>query len=130
MRRRLLTIVTLALCLAGLTTAANVSPISAASNDVFGVEPSGPDGPGGRSFFIYELAPGQIFQDTVAVSNFSDEELTLVMYPTDGFTINRGGGFAPLREDEVPTGAGTWIDLPVDEITVGPGMRADIPYQI
>ena len=88
-------------------TVVSASPAHAAANDVFAVEPFSPEGSTERTWFVYAFQPGQIHQDIVTVRNLSDEPLNLVLYPSDGITIPGGGGFAPLREGEPPTGAGT-----------------------
>lgn len=106
------------------------STSGAASNDSWAVEPSGPDGPGGREHFVYTLKPGQVFQDTVGLSNLSDEPREFLIFPTDAFTVPGEGGFAALREGQEPEDVGTWIELPTRTITVEPGTRADIPFQI
>ncbi|RMH80829.1 MAG: DUF916 domain-containing protein [Actinomyces sp.] len=102
----------------------------AASTDQWAVEPSGPDGPGGRAFFVYSLAPGQVFQDTVGVSNYSDRTITFDLFAVDAFTVPGEGGFAPIADDQESVDAGTWVELPVDQITIEPGTRADIPFQV
>lgn len=130
MNRRFLTgIVGWSLIMA-LLALVSPGPASGAASDVFAVEPAGADGPDGRSFFVYELAPGQVFQDTVAVTNLSDTELRLALYPTDGYTIPRGGGFSPLPEGAEPTSVGSWISLPTDELVIPPATRADITFEI
>ncbi len=101
-----------------------------AANDRWAVEPSGPDGPGGRPYFVYTLNPGEIFQDTVGVTNTSDRDITFGLYATDAYTVRGDGGFAALRDDQEAIDAGTWVELPVEEITVAAGTRADIPIQI
>jgi hypothetical protein len=125
--RRLAAIVTL-LALVLVTHAAG--PASSAGNDEFSVQPSAPAGTEHRPWFIYEMQPGQIFQDSVDVENFSENELTLAFYASDGFTLPGGGGFAALNEGEDVTGAGTWLTLPVDGVTLGPLEGATIPFQI
>jgi len=34
----------------------------------FAVQPSGPNGPGGRDYFVYTLKVGEVYGDTVAIS--------------------------------------------------------------
>ena len=125
--RRLVAIVIL-LALVLVTHAAG--PASSAGDDGFSVQPSAPEGTEHRPWFIYEMQPGQVFQDFVDVENFSEDELTLAFYGSDGFTLPGGGGFAALNEGEEVTGAGTWLTLPVDGVTLGPLEGATIPFQI
>lgn len=96
----------------------------------FAVQPSGPDGPGGRDYFVYTLKPGASFGDVVAISNLSDTTQTYVVYPTDAFNTLNDAGFALLREDEEPEGVGTWIRLAADQYTLEPGERVDVPFEI
>jgi len=128
MKRRILLLCALTALLLGVP--ASVPTAFGASNDRWAVEPSGPNGPGGRPYFVYSLNPGEIFQDTVGVTNSSDRPITFALYSTDAYTVPGEGGFAALRDDETPIDAGTWVKLPVDQITVEPGTRADVPIQI
>lgn len=96
----------------------------------FAVQPSGPDGPGGRDYFIYTLKPGESFGDVVGISNLSDRTQTYVIYATDAFNTPNDAGFALLREEETPTDIGTWIRLAATQYTLEPGERADIPFEI
>ena len=57
---------------AGAQEAAPEPAPTEASAPEFSVQPSGPNGPGGRDYFVYDLAPGETFGDTVAVSNLGD----------------------------------------------------------
>jgi WxL interacting protein linking bacterial and host surfaces len=95
----------------------------------FAVQPSGPNGPSGRDFFIYTLKSGQVFGDTVGISNLTDKPATFVIYATDARNTN-DGGFALLREEENPTDVGSWVELGATQYTLDPGMRADIPFKI
>ena len=101
----------------------------AADDGGWAVQPSGPNGPGTRDYFVYTLQPGQGFQDTVGISNFSDQPLTFKVYARDAFSA-ADAGFGLQPEAEAATDAGTWIRLPVEQYTVQPGMRADIPFVI
>ena len=96
----------------------------------FAVQPSGPDGPGLRDWFIYTLDPGAVFGDTVAISNLSDHSIRFSILPTDAVSVPESAGFAALRDDEVPTDVGTWIQLAADEYTVEPNSRIDVPFSI
>jgi hypothetical protein len=96
----------------------------------FSVQPSGPDGPGGRDYFIYDLAPGEQFGDTVAVSNLGDEPVRFALYATDAFNTEDGAGFTLLREEEDPVDVGSWIRLAAEEYVVPPGSRIDVPFSI
>ncbi len=117
----------LGLILVGLVT---WSPPSSAQGVEFAVQPSGPEGPGGRDYFVYTLSPGQTFGDFVAVSNFADQPVTFLLYPTDAFNTEGDAAFALLREDEQPVDTGTWINLAADQYTIDPQSTAVIPFSI
>jgi hypothetical protein len=101
----------------------------ASTTGTFAVQPSGPNGPGGRDYFVYTLRPGQVFGDIVGVSNLSDETLTFAVYPTDAFNTP-DAGFGLLREEELPVGLGTWVELGATQYTLDPGERVDIPFSV
>ena len=82
----------------------------------FAVQPSGPDGPGLRDWFVYSLDPGAVFGDTVAISNLSDHPIRFTIYATDAAGVADVGGFSTIRDDETPTDVGTWIQLAASEL--------------
>lgn len=112
----------------GSDTVPPVIPDSSVTN--FAVQPSGPNGPGGRDYFVYTLKPGASFGDVVAISNLSDETQTYAIYATDAFNTPNDAGYALLREDEEPDDVGSWIRLGADQYTLEPGQRADVPFEI
>lgn len=95
----------------------------------WGVVPSGPDGPTGRTSFDLELDPGAEVVEYVGVVNFTLEELTLEVYAQDAFTTD-AGGFDLLASSATSTGAGSWIGLASRQIVVPPRSRLDIPLRI
>jgi hypothetical protein len=95
----------------------------------FAVQPSGPSGPGGRDYFVYTLKVGEVYQDTVAISNLGTETATFAIYATDA--QNTGdGSFSLMREEESPTDVGSWVELGATQWTVEPGTRVDIPFAV
>jgi hypothetical protein len=121
-----------------ITAAAPVSsrpaapPIDETSTDSpgsFAVQPSGKAGPGGRDFFIYTLKVGELYGDTVAISNLGTEPATFVIYATDAQNTT-DGSFSLMREEESPTGVGTWVELGATQWTVEPGTFVNIPFSI
>lgn len=93
------------------------------------VQPSGPQGPGGRDYFVLNLAPGQQVVDYVGVSNFSEKPIEFRVYATDAFTT-KDGAFSLLPADKPATDVGTWIGFNADTYTVPAGKRLDIPFQL
>ncbi len=95
----------------------------------FAVQPSGEAGPGGRDFFIYTLKVGELYGDTVAISNLGTEPATFVIYATDAQNTT-DGSFSLMREEEEPTDIGTWVELGATQWTVEPGTYVNIPFSI
>lgn len=94
------------------------------------VAPAGPDGPGLRSAFTYNVKPGQTLRDSVSISNLSSKPITFAIYPKDAFNTEGDGAFA-LDADEVKSDdVGSWITIKVNKYTVPSGKRADIPFEI
>lgn len=106
------------------------APTETSADGSFAVQPSGPDGPGGRDYFIYTLDPGQLFGDTVGISNLGSRPVTYALYATDAFNTRETADFALLREEETPVDVGSWIDLGVSQVTVDPGTRVDVPFSV
>ncbi|MFG1888813.1 WxL protein peptidoglycan domain-containing protein [Micromonospora sp. NPDC049051] len=125
-----------ALLAAGPASAAVAAPAPASGPATPGpaatrwaVQPSGPDGPTGRNYFIYDLAPGATLTDHLGVTNLSDRPLTFQVYGTDAYTT-ADGAFALLPADRAATDVGSWIRFDRRAWTVAPGRRADIPFRL
>ncbi|MDG4832968.1 DUF916 domain-containing protein [Solwaraspora sp. WMMD1047] len=95
----------------------------------WGVAPSSPKGPTGRSAFDYKLDPGATLTDYVAVTNHSSQPLTLAVYASDAFTTAQGG-FDLLAGDRAPTDVGSWVQFATRTVTVPSTSRLDIPFRI
>lgn len=94
------------------------------------VQPAGPDGPGLRSAFTYNMTPGQTIRDSVSISNLSTEEINFAIYAKDAFNTEIDGAFALLDDEEENTDVGSWVTIRVDEYAVPAGKRADIPFEL
>ncbi|MDG4775083.1 DUF916 domain-containing protein [Solwaraspora sp. WMMD792] len=118
------------LALPGATPAA-AQPAGPAPADAvtWAVQPSSVDGPTGRNYFVYDLAPGAEITDHVAVRNLGDQDRTFTVYGTDGF-LTDDGAFALLPADEPATDVGTWIHFDQREYAVPAGERLDIPFRL
>ncbi|GGH49845.1 DUF916 domain-containing protein [Microbacterium album] len=115
---------------------------------VWGVQPSTPDGPDGRTAFEYQVAPGSVITDWVAVTNRGTAPATFRVYAADATADYDSGAFALVGADVPSTGAGAWTSVDgapsacEDEadvvcalglgasITLEPGARADLPFTI
>ena len=93
------------------------------------VQPSSKEGPTGRNYFVYDLAPGDRVTDYVGISNLGDEPMTFSVYGTDAFTTT-DGSFALLPASDKPTDVGSWINFAQGRYTVQPGQRLDIPFRL
>jgi hypothetical protein len=89
---------------------------------------SGSDEPE-RTSFTFEVFPGQVLDDTVTITNQTDEPMDFVLWSGDGYNTE-DGAFAIYGEEVEPSDTGAWVELPVDTLTVNPRSRADIPFQI
>lgn len=112
---------------------ASAPPTSAASaaGDEFtwAVQPSSPQGPGGRDYFVLSATPGQEMIDYVGISNVSSKDIEFKVYATDAFTT-KDGAFSLLAGDAAPTDVGLWVGFDSDRYTVPAGKRLDIPFRI
>ncbi|WP_203737223.1 WxL protein peptidoglycan domain-containing protein [Actinoplanes italicus] len=93
------------------------------------VAPSGPQGPNGRANLTYKLDPGAGVTDHVAVTNHSTRPLTLRLYANDAFTT-AGGGFGLRAGDGAPTGAGLWIGIGRERLTLPASSRVVVPITV
>ncbi|MFY1636332.1 WxL protein peptidoglycan domain-containing protein [Solwaraspora sp. WMMB335] len=110
---------------------AGPSPAAARSDDAvtWAVQPSGPDGPTGRNYFVYDLVPGAEITDYVGISNLGDQDRTFTVYGTDGF-LTDDGAFALLPADQPATGVGAWVHFEQREYVVPAGERLDVPFRL
>lgn len=94
------------------------------------VAPAGPDGPGLRAAFTYNVEPGQTFRDSVSISNLSPEPITFAIYAKDAYNTEVDAAFALLDDPEENEGVGSWITLRTTEYEIPSGKRADIPFEV
>lgn len=113
----------------GDTTTPASDDSASADAGSFAVQPSGPNGPGGRDYFVYTLKVGEVYQDTVSISNVGTNTATFSIYATDAQNTS-DGSFSLLREEASPEDVGTWVELGATQWTVEPGMRVDIPFTV
>jgi hypothetical protein len=146
MKRR--TSIAAALAAALLAGVFAAGPASAADGEVsWGVQPSSPAGPDGRSDLSYQVAPGSVVSDWVALTNYSAAPMTFRVYAADATTDYDTASFTLLTADRASTDLGAWTSIDgahasctADdgaciaalgrEVTLEPGARADIPFTI
>ena len=97
----------------------------------FLVYPANPDlkNPLTKSWFIYNLNPGETKQDALIIKNKSDEEKIFKIYPVDA-TTNNIGGFALEKESDTRDAIGGWVELETDRAIVSPGKSKKINFTI
>lgn len=112
--------------------AAGATPAAPSQGDgpaTWGIGPASSTGPGTRPAFVYDLAPGDAITDAVRVSNHSDGELTLDVYPADAFNTS-SGAFDVLAAGETPVDVGAWTALAERVVTIPAGEHVDIPFTL
>ena len=94
--------------------------------------PAGSDtstGAGNRSSLSYAADPGSVIQDAVTLYNLGTEALTFRVYATDAFN-NADGSFDLLPGSETPKGAGAWLSVQQEMITVNPNRQLTSPITL
>lgn len=82
-----------------------------------------------KSWFIYQLKPGESKDDSITVVNNSDKQLSVRVYAVDATTTS-DGAFALLNENQRQNGVGSWVSIAKDIITIEPRSRTDVPFTI
>ncbi len=91
--------------------------------------------PDKKGWFVYQLGPGESYEDTFVVRNTSDQPWIAVVYPADQMPAS-GGGFALKQKVEKMTEIGAWIKMKgadengIIELPLGPGENKLIPFTI
>ena len=105
-------------------------PASAAEADPTW-EVAAPDGPHGadRPNFRYSGDGGERIEDSVLVSNPSDQPVELELYAADAFTTD--AGMLDIRtRSHVADGVGAWLTLATDHVALQAGEQAEVPFVI
>ncbi|MDF6042844.1 DUF916 domain-containing protein [Streptomyces sp. JH14] len=82
----------------------------------------------GRPYFYLEGAPGTVLQDRLAVINPGRTPVTVRLRGADAY--NAGDGDFAVRGSKNSTGAGAWLRLAADRVTVPARTRADVPFSV
>ncbi|MBL6276542.1 DUF916 domain-containing protein [Micromonospora fiedleri] len=114
---------------AALTAAPAPTPTPSATGFTWAVQPSGPSGPTGRSYFVHDAEPGQRIDDRVAITNLSERAMTFAVYGADAFTTT-DGGFALQPASRPATDVGAWITFAERTYRVPAGEQVIVPFQI
>jgi hypothetical protein len=109
--RPLLTRALVAAMLAAAIGALAASPASAADGDIsWGIQPSTPSGPDGRTEFSYQVAPGTVITDWVGV-NDSAVPATFRVYAADATTDYDTASFTLIGSDQGSPDLGGWTSI-------------------
>ncbi|GAA1949241.1 WxL protein peptidoglycan domain-containing protein [Catenulispora subtropica] len=109
-----------------------VAPLSAAAHAgtaTFGIQPK--PNPGERAAFSYNANAGASVRDTVVVSNFGDQPLTLHVYANDAINTS-DGGFDLRPGAEGPKDAGGWVKFDDTKAfqVVPPKSKLELPFTL
>ena len=121
----------IALSLVGLGAIASpVGPLQMAEGDVtWSVQPANTLN-GTRTQFEYSTDPGTQVVDYVVVSNLGETPAQFAIYATDATNDVDTGAFGLLPSNEPPTDLGAWITMDVESITIEPGQKSTIPFNL
>lgn len=131
-------------------------PVTAMAADddgalTWGVQPSTPEGPDGRSAFDFQVAPGTQISDWAAVTNDSTVAATFRVYAADATTDYDTAAFTLIGADQASSDVGAWTSIDStaavcpdtndqaeaecarglgERVTLQPGERANLPFTI
>ncbi|GHH75668.1 hypothetical protein GCM10018781_45100 [Kitasatospora indigofera] len=100
-----------------------------AAVQTFGIQPASETGPDTRGTFSYGVTPGALLKDNVAVWNYSEQPLTLRIYPADAFNTDTGG-YDVLPEGTASTQAGSWLRTAVATVDLPARSRHIVPFTL
>jgi len=82
-----------------------------------------------KSWFIYNINPGETKTSKVDIRNESDKQVSLKIYPVDAITT-KDGSFAPESEDSIKKDVGSWINMSVSELSLNPREVKTVDFTI
>ncbi|GAA2993734.1 WxL protein peptidoglycan domain-containing protein [Actinokineospora diospyrosa] len=118
----------LALLATGLTGLAPAQA-AAAAPATFGVRPATAQAPDNRPNFSYSATPGAVVVDYVAVSNVSNDPLSLKLYPNDAFNTP-DGGFDLLASNAKSVDVGAWVTVDSGQVEVPGRTTKIVPFRL
>src|SRR4051812_48830414 len=96
----------------------------------FTVRPYAEAGSQPRAALEYQVEPGQVVTDRVAVVNGTDKPKTFYLYAADAYNTSGSGGYALRMRDEARKDAGGWVTLPAPKVTIPGHNAALVPLQV
>lgn len=123
-----LSVTTLFLVVAAISTAASVGAVSSGG---IGGRPAHPDpnNPRTQSIFILTADKGETKKDVILVSNNSDQLQTIKLYAVDGIVTNTGA-YTCAQESETKQGVGSWVTLDKAEVTLAAGKTEEVGFSL
>ncbi|GLW93896.1 WxL protein peptidoglycan domain-containing protein [Actinokineospora globicatena] len=109
--------------------APHLAAASAAAPATYGVRPATADAPDNRPNFSYSATPGAVVVDHVAVSNVSNDPLSLKLYPNDAFNTP-DGGFDLLASSAKSVDVGAWIAVEQDQVQIPGRTTKIVPFRL
>lgn len=108
-----------------------ISKVMAINGGGIAIFPSNPDDsdPRTKSWFIYNLDPGETMNDSVTLRNDSGEKQILEIYPVDA-TLNNMGGFALEMKNDSREDVGSWVQLEESEVELEIGEAKKVGFTI
>lgn len=107
--------------------------LSSAKGPKFGVQTT-LDNDRHPGWFIYELKPGDIYEDSITIVNLSDQNLHFRLYPQDAENISKEkGAFKILDENQVPEDRRfiqKWITMEKDTLDMKPYSKEVIKFTV
>ncbi|MCX5214902.1 hypothetical protein OG689_37550 [Kitasatospora sp. NBC_00240] len=100
-----------------------------AAAQTFGIQPASETEPDTRGTFSYGVTPGAVLKDHVAVWNYSEQPLTLRIYPADAFNTDTGG-YDVLPEGTASTQAGSWLRTGAATLELPARSRQIVPFTL
>lgn len=108
---------------------ASASVAAAGADITWSISPS-PTAKGARNQFDYSVEPGTQIVDSVDVTNSSAVPAEFLIYATDAINEQATGAFSLLKHDVKPTDLGSWVTTESDKVTIQPGTKATIPFNL
>lgn len=93
-----------------------------------GGRPASPLDPDHKGWFVYQLKPGESYQDEILVLNTTDEDWEIDIYPADALENNKG--FALKQKVEPMEKIGNWIVLSEKKFLLRAGEKKIVPFEI
>jgi hypothetical protein len=80
-------------------------------------------------YFVYDAKPGATLNGKVQVTNTGDREGTVRLFAADA-TTGQTSGTVYLTSGERQQEVGSWVRLPAQRLTLGPGERRTVPFTV